>query len=302
MYSPLATLAEPLRGVVGSAVRTMLGGDAAEPGPAHASVEDPGLFGPDSATWRVHNGPSGLVGGLRALLLQTMHPLAMAGVAQHSNFREDPFGRLHRTSAFVGTTTYGTTPEAERAIAIVRRVHERIVGVAPDGRPYRANDPELLLWVHATEVDSLLRAHLRYAANPVSAADADRYVTEMAVVARKLGSAPPPTDRASLRAYLKGMRPQLRATGDARETARFLLSPPVPLAALPVYGIVAAGAITLLPRFVRRDLRLPPVLPLAEPLMVRPAASALLGVLDWALAPQHAARTARVQPAGAVSG
>jgi uncharacterized protein (DUF2236 family) len=106
--------------------------------------EDTGLFGPDSVTWRIHQDTSMLVGGLRALFLQTMHPLAMAGVADHSNYREDAMGRLARTSAYVGVTTFGTSDDAMEAIAQVRRVHEHVVGVTPDGRPYAANDPHLL--------------------------------------------------------------------------------------------------------------------------------------------------------------
>ena len=105
---------------------------------------DPGLFGPDSVTWRVHGDSSMFVGGLRALLLQLLHPLAMAGVAEHSDYRRHPDRRLARTAVFVATTTYGTTEEAEAAFAMVRRVHETVVGTAPDGRPYAANDPHLV--------------------------------------------------------------------------------------------------------------------------------------------------------------
>ena len=119
--------------------------------------DDPGLFGPDSVTWKLHNDFCLLAGGLRALMLQTMHPLAMAGVADHSNYRTDPLGRLANTSAYVGTTVFGTTAEATAAVATVKRVHRRVVGVAPDGRPYDANDPHLLTWVHHTLVDSFLR-------------------------------------------------------------------------------------------------------------------------------------------------
>ena len=138
-------------------------------------------------TWRVHADPSMFIGGLRALLLQTMHPLAMAGVADHSDYRDDPMGRLRRTSLFVATTTYGTTAQAEAAIAGVERAHRAVVGVAPDGRPYSAGDPHLITWIHHAEVDSFLRTHQRYGARPLAAADADRYVDEMAEICERLG-------------------------------------------------------------------------------------------------------------------
>ena len=120
------------------------------------TADDPGLFTPDSAVWRVHGNRSGLVGGLRALLLQAVHPLAMAGVAQHSDYRRDPWGRLHRTGSFIAVTTYGSTSAAEANIEMVKRIHLRVHGVASDGRPYTASDPHLLAWVHDTEVDSFL--------------------------------------------------------------------------------------------------------------------------------------------------
>ncbi len=144
---------------------------------------DAGWFGPESVAWRMHADLATIIGGLRALLYQTLHPLAMAGVADHSDYRHDPWGRLHRTSRFIAATTYGTSSEAAAAVARVQQVHERVHGIAPDGRPYRPHDPPLLAWVHATEVDSFLAAYHRYGAAPLGAADADRYVGEMAVVA-----------------------------------------------------------------------------------------------------------------------
>jgi len=148
---------------------------------------DAGLFGPDSVTWRVHAHPSALVGGLRALLVQTMHPLAMAGVAQHSRYRDDPLGRFRRTAEFVNATTYGTTAEAEAAIALVRRIHTRVNGVAPDGRAYRADDPALLSWVHNVEVDSIAAAYHRFGPG-FAPGDADRYVAEMTTLAVLMGA------------------------------------------------------------------------------------------------------------------
>ncbi|MEM9714223.1 MAG: oxygenase MpaB family protein, partial [Actinomycetota bacterium] len=151
---------EQLRTEAAGAVRRLLAGTDEPPHRIDERADD-GWFGPGSATWHVHGDLSMLVGGVRALLLQTLHPGAMAGVADHSSYREDPLGRLHRTGAFVGATTFGSTAEAEQAVEVVRTVHRRVVGTTPEGVPYSADDPHLLLWVHATEVDSFLRAHVR---------------------------------------------------------------------------------------------------------------------------------------------
>jgi uncharacterized protein (DUF2236 family) len=248
-----------------------------------ASIDDLGLYGPDSIVWRVHGDSAMLIGGLRSLMLQTLHPLAMAGVAQHSNYKSDPWGRLNRTGRFVGATTYGSTATAEEAIAVVRRVHDRVRGTAPDGRPYAANDPHLLLWVHTTEVDSFLRAYERYGAGRLRDAEKNQYVAEMAEIARRLGSESPPESNAELAACLNDFRSECRAGAQARETMRFLMLPPVPLILRGPYGILTAGAITLLPSWARRELWLP-VLPLTDPLAVRPAATVLTRAIGWLMA------------------
>jgi uncharacterized protein (DUF2236 family) len=242
--------------------------------------DDPGLFGPQSVTWRVHQDSSMLVGGLRALFLQTMHPLAMAGVDDHSSFREDAMGRLARTSAYVGVTTYGTTDQAHEAIAHVRRVHRRVVGVAPDGRRYEANDPHLLTWVHHTLVDSFLRSYQRYSGSPLRRGEADRYVEEMAVMCELWQAEPAARSVRELGAWFAEIRPELSATAAARRTARWLTIAPVPLPARAPYAVIAPAAIGLLPGFVRRDLRLP-LPPAVEPFIVRPAAFALVRTIDW---------------------
>jgi uncharacterized protein (DUF2236 family) len=301
-------LAEPVRGWVGAQVRRMLVGEEA-PAPVRKEPRtDQGLFGPDSVTWQIHSSLSMLIGGLRALMLQTLHPLAMAGVADHSDYRRDPWGRFHRTAAYIGTTTYGTTAEAEAIIAAVRRIHERITGTTPEGVPYQASNPHLLAWVHLTEVDSFLRAYRRYGDHHLSRSDADRYVSEMRAVGWRIGVQDPPDSLRSLRMQLQAMRPEMYATPQARETVRFLLAPPAPLAARPGYLVVAAGAVSLLPGFVRRELRLP-VFPGVEPILVRPATKTLLEVLGWAIGPgtpppaersrqMKAARTDRARPSG----
>lgn len=290
--APLEALTTPVRTWAGGRIRQVLLGETTPVRQATLVARerpDPGLFGPDSVTWRVHGNLSMLIGGLRSLLLQTLHPLAMAGVAQHSDYRNDPGGRMRRTAQFVSTTTFGTTAEAEAAIERVRRIHHHVRGLSADGVPYRADDPALLAWVHATEVDSFWRAYRRYGGGPgehrVPRSEADRYVSEMAVVARRVGVEDPPRSAAELRAYLVEMRPVLRATAETRDAVRFLLNPPTPRAARPAYLLVAGGAVGLLPGFVRHELRLPPLLPGVDPLLVRPAARTLLDVLGWVLQP-----------------
>ena len=143
-----------------------------------AAPGDPGLLGPRSASWAVISEPAAIVGGIRALLVQLLHPLAMAGVADHSRFRDDAIGRLQRTSAYVTATTFGATPDALAATAAVRRVHRRVAGTAPDGRAYRADDPHLLAWVSIALTSSFLVTDRLYAPAPVTAARADAFVAE----------------------------------------------------------------------------------------------------------------------------
>ncbi|MGB5755850.1 MAG: oxygenase MpaB family protein [Acidimicrobiales bacterium] len=245
-----------------------------------ADRADRGLFGPASVTWRVHGNSAMLIGGLRALMLQTLHPLAMAGVADHSDYRNDPWGRLHRTGRFVGATTYGNTASAEQMIERVRRIHDHVQGTAPDGRHYSANDPHLLLWVHVTEVDSFLAAYRRYGTGRLTDAEQDRYIDEMAVIATRLGAENIPRDRVQLAETLERYRAECRFDSQARDCVRFLLLPPVPLAARGAYGLISAASIGLLPRWAQLMLRLP-VPPGLDPLAIRPAATVLTRTIGW---------------------
>jgi uncharacterized protein (DUF2236 family) len=197
-------------------------------------------------------------GGVAALLLQSLHPLAMAGVAGHSGYKGDPWGRLQRTSHFLATTTFGTVEDAEATIERVRGIHERVRGHDPKGRPYRASDPRLLRWVHVAEAHSFLTAHQRYALEPLTAGEADTYVAQSALVAGRLGATELPVTVAELEEALAAYRPELEATDEARAAARFLLlDPPLPWAARPGYGLIASGGVALLPHWARRALRLP---------------------------------------------
>lgn len=242
-------------------------------------------FEPDSPIRVVHGDASMFVGGIRALLLQSLQPVAMAAVAQHSGYRGDPWGRLQRTSTFLATTTFGTAADAERAVAVVRAVHDRISGVTDDGVPYTASDPHLLSWVHLAEVDSFLRAHQRYGARPLSPDAADEYVAQSARVPRALGAVDVPATVAELAEALASYRGELRGTPEAREAARFmLLSPPLPMAARAGYAFVAAAGVAMMPLWTRRELRLP-WLPLAEATVVRAAGVASTATIRWAMSP-----------------
>ena len=189
---------------------------------------DDGYFGPASVTWRVSGDLSAPVAGLRALLMQALHPLAMAGVDQHSDWRRDPVGRLAATSAYTATVTYGDRAGADRAARRVRAIHERVRGVdAVTGLPYAAGDPALLLWVHSALVDSALAA-IGLFGTPLGEADADRYVAEMAVAATLLGVPDEmvPVTVAALGRYITQTRPDLRVTPAAAESMSYLLDPP----------------------------------------------------------------------------
>lgn len=215
-------------------------------------------FTPQDPIWRVNADAAMFPGGLAALLLQSLHPAAMAGVAGHSGYKGDPWGRLQRTSHYLAVTTFGTIADAEHAIEHVRSVHRRVKGKDELGRPYAASDPHLLRWVHVAEVKSFLTAYQRYAATPLTPAEADLYVEQAGRAATLLGATELPHTVSELDDALAVFRPELESTAAAREATRFmLLNPPVPVAVRPGYALIAAGGIALLPSWARRLLRLP---------------------------------------------
>ena len=278
------TTLDPMRTWVATRVRRAVAGrDGAE---RHRDLFDSDgdrWFEEGAAIRRVHADSAMFVGGLRALLLQSLHPLAMAGVAQHSDYRDDPWGRLQRTADFLAATTYGPAVEAERAVARVRAVHQHVAGVASDGRPYAANDPHLMRWVHVAEVDSFLSANRRYAAAPLIGDERDEYVREMAVIARRLGVPAPPESQQALADQIRAFRPELGGTPEARDAARYLLlQPPMHAAVRPMYTILGSAAVALMPRWSRWPLRLPSF-PVVEALAVRPAGEIVVRALRWAL-------------------
>lgn len=243
----------------------------------------PRWFDEGAPVRRVHGDASMFVGGVRALLLQSLHPLAMAGVAAHSGYKGDPWGRLQRTSHFLAVTTFGPAADAEAMVRRIRAVHERVRGTAPDGRRYAASDPHLLRWVHIAEIDSFLAAHQRFGRRPLDQEGRDRYVAETARVAEALGAVEPPRSEAELRTQLEEYRPELAGTPAAREAARFILrTPPLPALARPPYAAIAGGAVTLLPRWTREELSLPWAPPV-EAVVVRPAGAAITRTIRWAM-------------------
>jgi uncharacterized protein (DUF2236 family) len=274
--------AEVVRARIGAAIFGLVAGPRSA---THGRVlQAPGerWFAEDRPIRQVHGDASIFIGGIRALLLQSLHPLAMAAMADHSDYRGDPWGRLQRTGFFLAVTTYGRESDARQAIARVRAIHERVSGVAPDGRPYSATDPRLLTWVHLAEVDSFLAAHTRYGSSRLDQAGRDGYVADMARIGAALGVPDPPLCQASLAERIEAYRGELAATSQSREAARFLLlQPPLPAIGRAPYGVLAAASVSLLPGWARGLLHLPR-LPVTETLLVRPAGQAMVQAIRWA--------------------
>ena len=192
--------------------------------PSRCNDPDEAYFALDSVARIIHGDlPPMLVGGLGSLFIQMLHPHTMAGVAQHSRYREDPLGRLLQTANFIGFTTYGTKAEAYASIERVLAVHQVVRGVADDGAAYYANDPHLLAWVHAAETSMFLTAYRRFGTIQLSDADADRYVREMATLALDLGMVTPPTSVAELEATIQRFRPELRLSPDGAVARDFVV-------------------------------------------------------------------------------
>jgi uncharacterized protein (DUF2236 family) len=217
---------------------------------------DPGLFGPDSVTWRIHADFAGMLsGGLCALILQTLHPLALAGVWDHSNFREDLVGRLRRTTNFVAGTTYAGRVEAGKLIAGVAAIHAQVRGHAADGRAYDAADPHLLAWVHVTESYSFLQGFRRYCHDPLPPAAADAYYDEVRRIAEALGARDVPHSAAAVDDYFASVRGDLAFDERSREVLAVLsrIRLPVPAAGLSRELFLGAGA-ALLPAWAEAML------------------------------------------------
>lgn len=244
--------------------------------------EKRGLFGPGSVSWRVIGHPAALVGGMRALLIQALHPLAMAGVAQHSNYLEDPMGRLQRTAGYVSTITFGSLEEAEGAAAVVQGVHRHVHGIDPvTGRRYSASDPATMVWVHCVEVHSFLAAYRAYGL-PISRADQDAYLAEQVEAAALLGvprgRVPDSVD--SYREYFASVLGELCTSPEADAAISFVrrpslpkLPPPLRLVLQPAFVVMGDAATGLVPSSLRPLAGLPPRGPRELPSRVAIAAA-----------------------------
>ncbi|RKP55845.1 oxygenase MpaB family protein [Pararobbsia silviterrae] len=210
---------------------------------------DRGLFGPGAACWDVHGDFSSmLIGGMSALLLQMLDPLALAGVLDHSNFRSDMLGRLRRTAQFIAGTTFGSTHDAERLIERVKAIHLDVNGVTAEGRAYSATDPELLTWVHVAEVHSFLQSHLRYKNPHLSLARQDQYFDEYALIAERLGARDVPRSRAAVERYLDARRAALHCDARTRDVFDIVMRAPSPGRSSRAFTwLVKRAAVDLLP-------------------------------------------------------
>lgn len=251
---------------------------------ATSERRDDGLFGPGSATWRVHSSPAvALVGGLRSLITQSLHPLAMAGVAQHSDYRERPLKRLQRTAEYVAVVTFGDTEQAHAIAARVRRVHKRVKGVDPvTGKHYSAEDPDTALYVHCTEVHAFLAAHRVYARDRLTAAEEDLYFEENVRAAELMGipAAMVPDSVQAMHDYFASVRPQLCVSDSARDAIDFVVNPPRTAELLPYLvplRVLSRAAVAITPADLRRMAGLGASAPgnAASWLAVRAAAAAL---------------------------
>lgn len=267
---------------VAGTVRSIVSGDDSRRIEPEWNDADPGLFPLDSPVRQVHSDASGFIGGIRSLLLQSLHPPTMFAVHAHSSYRDDPLGRLQRTAYFLAATTFGSGTEAQQAIDVVRAIHGRVQGTMPDGTPYSAADPHQLAWVHITEIDSFLTAYRQFGAGRLTDAEADRYVADMGRVGLALGMTTAPASVAELNEALESYRSEMADTEWSQETTLFLLSPPLPLAVRPAYAVLFGAALGSLPHFVR-NLLLLPMPPGSNAMLVRPAASLITRTLQWAL-------------------
>ena len=267
-----------MRRSIRSQVRKLVGSNSAP-----AVRLDDGLFGPGAAAWKVHGDfTTMMIGGVSSLLLQMLHPGALAGVWDHSSFRTDMQGRLRGTAQFMSGTTFGDTARASQLIERVRAIHDNVHGTLPDGRPYSANDPDLLAWVHVAGASCFLRSYIRYRDPLFSLADQDRYFAETSEIARRLGAVSVPENLRDVNAFLQDVRPQLKVDHRTREVARALLHQPAPsLALAPFQRLVMDAGVDLLPEWAA-DMH-----GLHVPMIRRPAVRAgsagVARVLRWAL-------------------
>jgi len=218
---------------------------------------DEALFERDSPIRMVHADLVGMmVGGIRALLLQMLHPDALQGVIDHSNFREDMHGRLRRTAKFIAVTTFAHRDEAMKAIERVNRIHSKVSGTLPDGTPYSATNPRTLAWVHVTEASSFLAGYLRHVRPDMPGYEQDEYYRQFAVIAKALGADPVPINRNEAEEVLRELRDELRTSPKAREIAQLVLTQRPPGTPPGMQSVLGGDAVEMLPPFARTMLGL----------------------------------------------
>ena len=218
---------------------------------------DPGLLGPDSVSWRVIGDAAAFVGGIRALVVQTAHPEVVAGVEDHSRYRDDPFGRLNRTSVYVTETTYGSIAEVEAAVAAVRTAHLPVRGRSERDRPYSAGHPEMAAWVHNVLTDSFLAAYQTYGPQPLTTTEADRFVCEQARIGALLDASPLPETAAELSQWI-AQNPALAGSPAQANALRFLQDPPLPIGVKLGYRLLFNAAVPTIQPSVRALIDLQP--------------------------------------------
>ena len=249
---------------------------------------DPGVCGPGAVSWFLIGDVSAFVGGIRALLIQSAHPEVVAGVSDHSRYREDPLGRLSRTSAYVTATTFGALPEVEEAVERVRTAHRAVVGRSHRGRPYSAGVPALAAWVHNVLTDSFLAAYQAYGPRPVAPPEADRFVSEQARIGRMLDADPVPTGAVAVRGWIED-HPDLGPSPGMRSAVEFLADPPLHPVQRAGYRLLYMGAVAITPMRIRRILGVRAVVGGG------PAGGAAVTALRWALGSSPSWRLALIR-------
>lgn len=282
-----------LRQALAQQVRAMTGSSSGPPVAFLQPVGDPGWFGPDSVTWKVHaHLVSMLVGGLSSLLIQAMHPGALAGVWDHSSFRTDLRARLGRTAYFIAATTYGGNEMAQQAIDLVNSIHDRVKGLGPDGKPYDARDPHLLRWVHLGETLSFLTAYCSFGDPALPLFMQNQYMVEMQRIGKALGATDLPSSVTSANQMLLSYRPELVVDDRVQEVIALIKNFPSRRRDQPFVKLIVQAAFDLLPDWVMSDLCLTRP-PKWQRYLVRQALAISSIPLDWALATEGVSAHAR---------
>jgi uncharacterized protein (DUF2236 family) len=237
---------------------------------------DPGLHGPGSVSWKVLGDVASIIGGIRGLLIQAAHPEVVAGVGDHSRYREDPLGRLSRTSAYVTATTFGAFPEVAEAVDTVKRIHRRVNGTSERGIPYDASDPAFSAWVHNALTDSFLVANQTYGATPLNPLESDMFVKEQQRVGQLLYADPMPDTASRLHLWV-AEHPDVAPSQAMKDAVEFLRDPPLSTAVGASYKVLRNAAVATIPVRIRH------VLGLAAPQGSRPAGRAAMAGLRWAM-------------------